>query len=131
MRRQLSDGARQLLLGALTNHPIAFQCPITLELMTDPVVLADGHTYEREAIESWLKSKRTSPVTGARLSSTVMVANFALRSSIEDFVAQRDAVQQRQETAEATDRHRESVLEELARRTTTTGGGGGLQAEEQ
>ena len=31
-------------------------CPITLELMRDPVMAADGHTYEREALLRWLKS---------------------------------------------------------------------------
>jgi len=25
-------------------------CPVTMELMMDPVVAADGHTYEREAL---------------------------------------------------------------------------------
>ena len=31
-------------------------CPITLELMRDPVMAADGHTYEREALLRWLKT---------------------------------------------------------------------------
>ena len=30
-------------------------CSITLEVMTDPVSTADGHVYERSAIEDWLK----------------------------------------------------------------------------
>lgn len=29
----------------------ALECPITHELMSDPVVAADGHTYERAAIQ--------------------------------------------------------------------------------
>ena len=50
-----------------------------------------GHRYEREAIVRWLRSgKRTSPMTGARLESTWMVANFALRSSIDDFRARNE-----------------------------------------
>ena len=31
--------------------PDGAECPLTLELMVDPVVCADGHTYERFAIE--------------------------------------------------------------------------------
>jgi pyridoxal/pyridoxine/pyridoxamine kinase len=30
-------------------------CPICLKLMTDPVVADDGHTYQRQAIEEWIK----------------------------------------------------------------------------
>lgn len=30
-----------------------FLCPITFELMIDPVIASDGHTYERSAIEKW------------------------------------------------------------------------------
>ncbi|PRW57847.1 ankyrin repeat [Chlorella sorokiniana] len=29
-------------------------CPITHEVMTDPVIAADGTTYERQAIETWI-----------------------------------------------------------------------------
>jgi hypothetical protein len=30
-------------------------CPISFQLMTDPVVAEDGHTYQRQAIEEWIK----------------------------------------------------------------------------
>lgn len=29
--------------------------------MRDPVIAADGHTYDREAIEMWLRNHDTSP----------------------------------------------------------------------
>ncbi len=57
-------------------------CPITTELMVDPVVTADGHTYEREAIEQWLTRKSTSPLTGEPLAHTMLTPNHALRGSI-------------------------------------------------
>ena len=34
--------------------PNEFYCPITGELMKDPVTEPEGHTYEREAIMKWL-----------------------------------------------------------------------------
>jgi hypothetical protein len=37
--------------------------------MRDPVIAADGHTYEQEAIEAWLRSHNTSPMTNAQLSN--------------------------------------------------------------
>ena len=32
-------------------------CPITHEVMEDPVVCADGHSYERAAITQWLLAR--------------------------------------------------------------------------
>ena len=51
--------------------PDDFKCPISLELMSDPVTLVgDGMTYERASIERWLAAgNTTSPVTNAELSS--------------------------------------------------------------
>ncbi|KAI5079636.1 hypothetical protein GOP47_0005115 [Adiantum capillus-veneris] len=44
--------------------PPEFVDCITHSLMQDPVITADGHSYERSAIEDWLKSHDTSPKTG-------------------------------------------------------------------
>jgi hypothetical protein len=63
--------------------------------MEDPVMCMDGQSYERRAIEQWLRSKSTSPATGARLPSKVLVPNLALRHAIEDFRAQRSAIRGR------------------------------------
>lgn len=70
-----------------SNEPLAtvpeFRCPITLSVMRDPVIAADGHSYEREALEAWLRSHRTSPLTGARLEHMHVTPNHRLRSLIE------------------------------------------------
>ena len=51
--------------------PSDLTCPITFELMRDPVVTDDGHTYERGNIQQWFDmGNRTSPITGATLEST-------------------------------------------------------------
>ena len=44
-------------------------CPITQELMTDPVVAPDGQCYQREAAEEWFckRGSRKSPITGLEL----------------------------------------------------------------
>ena len=39
-----------------------FRCPLTNVVMVDPVVAEDGVTYERHAIEAWLKEHSRSPV---------------------------------------------------------------------
>ncbi|CAI5962389.1 unnamed protein product [Closterium sp. NIES-64] len=47
--------------------PPAFVDCITQEIMRDPVITADGHSYERAAIEKWLMHHDTSPMTGKGL----------------------------------------------------------------
>ena len=69
------------------NGPLAavleFRCPITLVTMVDPVIAADGHSYERAALEAWLANHRTSPFTGAPLEHMHVTPNHRLRSMIE------------------------------------------------
>ena len=55
--------------------PADFICPITAEIMTDPVSTVDGFTYEREAISKWLRTNDTSPRTGAKLESKTLTPN--------------------------------------------------------
>ena len=70
--------------------PDEFMCPITTELMTDPVLATDGHTYERSAIERWFAiGKTSSPKTGEPLEATAVFPNHSLRSMIRDWEAVR------------------------------------------
>ena len=69
--------------------PSNFICPITHEIMQDPVILVDsGHTFERLAIEAWLARINTNPLTGAPTTAT-LIPNHALRGVIEEFLALR------------------------------------------
>ncbi|KDO32118.1 hypothetical protein SPRG_03336 [Saprolegnia parasitica CBS 223.65] len=62
----------------------AFTCAITHEVMTDPVVTADGQSYERAAIERWLTDHDTSPATNQRLPSRALLPNVALKKAIDE-----------------------------------------------
>ncbi|KAL1529714.1 hypothetical protein AB1Y20_000652 [Prymnesium parvum] len=64
--------------------PPQLMCPITGELMEDPVTIADGHTFERAAIERWLQSHDTSPMTGIALPHTQLAPAIALRQLIQE-----------------------------------------------
>jgi len=57
-----------------------FLCPILHNVMKTPVVAADGHTYERENLVEWLKTKNTSPLTGAKLAHKKHVPNYLIKS---------------------------------------------------
>ena len=63
----------------------AFNCPITQDRMTDPVTCMDGHTYERKGIERWLEDHDTSPLTGVKLPSKMLIPNHSLRHAIEEY----------------------------------------------
>ena len=65
--------------------PPQYLCPITQAVMQDPVTTADGHTYERSAIERWLRTHDTSPSTGARLANKQLAPAIALGQLIREF----------------------------------------------
>ena len=60
-----------------------YKCPITAEIMTDPVCTADGFTYERTAITEWLLTNDTSPSTGAKLACKRLVPNVTVRCLLQ------------------------------------------------
>lgn len=62
-----------------------FICPITHELMADPVIDPDGNSYERQAIEDWLRQNGTSPITRAPLSRADLRPNRALKQAIDEY----------------------------------------------
>jgi len=64
-------------------------CPITNKCMIDPVMAADGHSYERTAIERWIQKEdqhAKSPLTGVKLSSHAVATNWTLRKTINEAV---------------------------------------------
>ena len=63
------------------------RCPITLAVMQDPVIAGDGHSYERAAIEHWLRNHRTSPLTGCIMPNSTLLPNHRLRTLIRDLEA--------------------------------------------
>ena len=66
---------------ASASAPDEYRCPLTLELMVDPVVAMDGNTYERSAIAEWFAVHTTSPLTREEI-QPVLVPNMAIRKLI-------------------------------------------------
>jgi len=69
--------------------PVRYICPITQQVMLDPVLAADGRNYEREAIETWLATHNTSPITNEALESKKLTPNFDKRSDILEYLDER------------------------------------------
>ncbi|KAI3791596.1 hypothetical protein L2E82_05443 [Cichorium intybus] len=67
--------------------PSYFVCPISLELMKDPVTLHTGITYDRDSIEKWLFAKKnnTCPVTKQVLLDVDLTPNHTLRRLIQSW----------------------------------------------
>ena len=99
-----SDAVRQTLEGSevvkdsyfpevqeLLRDPVELCCPISLELMEDPVIAPDGHTYERSFIKCSLEGKRESPMTKEPIHDLVFFPNRDKKSAI---VIYREAVVQ-------------------------------------
>ena len=67
-------------------------CPITNELMSDPVATADGQPYEREAIEEWLQTHDTSPLTNERLPNKNLTPSVFIKRTIGGFLDRHPAL---------------------------------------
>lgn len=65
------------------NIPADFRCPISLDLMREPVVVSTGQTYDRDSICHWIESGHdTCPKTGQTLTHTQLIPNLALKNLI-------------------------------------------------
>ncbi|KAI7736523.1 hypothetical protein M8C21_003523 [Ambrosia artemisiifolia] len=63
--------------------PDDFLCPISLELIRDPVIVSTGQTYERSYIQRWINCGNTTcPKTRQKLQNLILTPNYVLRSLI-------------------------------------------------
>ena len=66
--------------------PSFFMCPISLDLMRDPVILCTGMSYDRVSIERWLGSgHNTCPATNQVLADKLLIPNHTLHRLIQDW----------------------------------------------
>jgi hypothetical protein len=66
-------------------QPHEFCCPMTMEVMSDPVVASDGHTYEKKALERIFSTSRISPLTREKLNTKIAIPNLNLKKRIRDY----------------------------------------------
>ncbi|KAJ7297748.1 hypothetical protein O6H91_Y038900 [Diphasiastrum complanatum] len=98
--------------------PEDFKCPISLELMNDPVILATGQTYNRSSIQRWLDAgHRSCPKTKQELKDTKLIPNYALRSLIHQW-AQANGLTTRKRRAL---KQLKAIVDSLLRRLSSSG----------
>ncbi|KAL7214047.1 hypothetical protein ACSBR1_026465 [Camellia fascicularis] len=73
-------------LGRQELEPLqSFYCPITGDIMVDPVETSYGHTFERSAIQKWLADYNLCPITKSPLNTSLLRTNKTLQKSIEEW----------------------------------------------
>lgn len=78
-----SESAKAMIKHRSPVIPDDFRCPISLELMKDPVIVSTGQTYERSCIQKWLDAgHKTCPKTQQTLLHTALTPNYVLKSLI-------------------------------------------------
>ncbi|OVA16886.1 Armadillo [Macleaya cordata] len=74
-----------------------FFCPLTKNIMDDPVTVSSGVTYERRSITEWFNKFEESaedvicPTTGKKLVTRVLSTNIALKTTIEEWKERNEA----------------------------------------
>ncbi|XP_029125758.1 U-box domain-containing protein 21-like [Cajanus cajan] len=80
------DGRRRRRAREELVTPNHFRCPISLDLMKDPVTLSTGITYDRESIERWFEEGNlTCPLTNQIVTHLDFIPNHTLRMMIQDW----------------------------------------------
>jgi hypothetical protein len=64
----------------------SFICPISNQIMKDPVMTHKGITYERRSILDWLKKKKECPITRTPLKEDQLTTNYALKNAIDEYL---------------------------------------------
>ncbi|TVU05474.1 hypothetical protein EJB05_48640, partial [Eragrostis curvula] len=94
--------------------PNDFLCPITLEIMTDPVIIATGQSYERRSIQKWIdRGERTCPKTREPLAHLSLAPNYALKNLILQWCEKHMVELQKREPEPAAERGDQRKEEEI------------------
>lgn len=75
--------------GQMSLPPEELRCPISLQLMYDPVIIASGQTYERICIEKWFSDGHsTCPKTQQKLSHLSLTPNYCVKGLVSSWCEQ-------------------------------------------
>ena len=62
-----------------------YLCPITNQVMVEPVVDALGNTYDRDAIQKWLETNDTDPLTKEPVPDKTLNPNKVIKAEIIEY----------------------------------------------
>ncbi|KAK9665706.1 hypothetical protein RND81_14G130000 [Saponaria officinalis] len=88
--KDIAEKGKDFAAGILVAPPSHFICPILMGVMEDPCVASDGYTYDRKAIELWVKDNDTSPTTNFPLTNKHLIPNYSLLYAITEWKSKRN-----------------------------------------
>ncbi|KAF8107948.1 hypothetical protein N665_0116s0146 [Sinapis alba] len=75
--------------GQVPTPPEELRCPISLQMMCDPVIIASGQTYERVCIKKWFSDGHSScPKTQQQLPHLSLTPNYCVKGLIASWCEQ-------------------------------------------
>mmetsp|Transcript_775 Transcript_775/g.2014 ORF Transcript_775/g.2014 Transcript_775/m.2014 type:complete len:187 (-) Transcript_775:12-572(-) len=74
---------------------LALTCPLTRNIMCDPVVADDGETYERDAIEAWITAHGRSPLTNISIPDPSFRSNRVVQRLVRARYPDAEALRER------------------------------------
>ncbi|KAK9684969.1 hypothetical protein RND81_10G246500 [Saponaria officinalis] len=85
----LKNGCSGSLNGV--SIPPYFRCPLSLEFMLDPVIVASGQTFEKSSIQKWVENGlRVCPKTRQYLSHINLIPNYTVKALIANWLEDND-----------------------------------------
>lgn len=78
------------LPNEITDIPHDFRCPVSYEILQDPVIAADGQTYSQKTMIHWFRIAKSSPSTGRALSNTELQPDHGLADRVNGWVKGED-----------------------------------------
>ena len=98
------------------NDKMRFECPLSLDIMNEPVIAEDGYSYEKEEIVNWIKLSEdkgnpiTSPITGDNMGKT-LIPNTVLKDIIKNSVFDRQHTNQESSQIEDENKNKGIVIQ--------------------
>jgi hypothetical protein len=91
MTTKYHNKSKTQLAMSVNSHPPSFACPLTMEVMGDPVMDKCAHNFERKAILEWLNTGHSCcPISRKPLTQADLVPNHTLAERVERWMWQKE-----------------------------------------
>jgi len=80
--------------------PNEFCCPISKDIMEDPVLASDGYTYDRKWISKHLETKNVSPLTRMIMKDKELFPNSTIKQQIQEWKEKREKKEEKDQSDE-------------------------------
>jgi hypothetical protein len=70
---------------AIPYVPNYFMCPLTLDILWDPVITPSGYSYERKAISEFIRKYGIDPFTKNHLKENDLIPNIQLKEAVSHY----------------------------------------------